>query len=125
MFASTDDGHTWEPRDTGITEWDVYSLAHARLSRGPRILAGTDPAHLFYSDNLGRHWSELTALRSGDTSRWTFPAPPNIAPTKHIAIHPSDPETWFVGIAGRPAPDQRCGPDGQVIPAWTRACTAP
>ena len=98
IFASIDDGHTWERRDHGLTEPDVYSLACARLSGGPRIFAGTEPAHLFCSDDLGHHWRELPSLRSGDTSAWRFPAPPHIAHTKHIAVHPDDPQTIFVGI---------------------------
>ena len=98
IFASVDEGHTWERRDHGLTEHDVYSLACTRLPGGPRLFAGTEPAHLFASDDLGRHWAELPALRSGDTSRWSFPAPPNIAHTKHIAFHPDDPQTLFVGI---------------------------
>ena len=98
IFASRDGGHTWERRDHGLTERNVYSLACAPLPQGPRLYAGTEPAHLFYSDDLGRSWSELPALRSVDTSHWAFPAPPHIAHTKHIAVHPEDPHTLLVGI---------------------------
>ena len=59
IFASSDGGHTWEQRDHGLTEHDVYSLACTRLAEGPRIFAGTEPAHLFCSDDLGHHWQEL------------------------------------------------------------------
>jgi len=62
------------------------------------MYAGTEPAHLFYSDDLGHNWTELPALRSVDMSRWGFPAPPHIAHTKHINFHPQDPHTLFVGI---------------------------
>jgi photosystem II stability/assembly factor-like uncharacterized protein len=98
MFASDDGGRTWEPRDTGLTQHNVYSLACGRVNGGTRVFAGTEPAHLFYSDDLGRHWHELPALRSVDTSKWMFPAPPHIAHTKHITFHPQDPQTLFVGI---------------------------
>jgi photosystem II stability/assembly factor-like uncharacterized protein len=98
IFASSDGGRTWERRDHGLTEHDVYSLACTRLPGGARIFAGTEPAHLFASDDLGRSWKELSALRSVDTSQWTFPAPPHIAHTKHINFHPQDPHTMFVGI---------------------------
>lgn len=98
ILASRDGGSTWEPRDTGLTAHDVYSLACTRLAGGPRLFAGTEPAHLFCSDDLGHHWTELPALRSGDTSRWTFPAPPHVAHTKHITFHPHDPYTLFVGV---------------------------
>jgi photosystem II stability/assembly factor-like uncharacterized protein len=98
MFASSDDGHTWEPRDKGLTEHNIYSLACVRLNGGTRMFAGTEPAHLFYSDDLGRSWAELAALRSVDMSKWGFPAPPHIAHTKHINFHPQDPHTLFIGI---------------------------
>src|SRR5262245_27113732 len=45
IAASVDGGQTWEARDAGLNEPDVYSLACARLSGGPRLFAGTEPAH--------------------------------------------------------------------------------
>jgi photosystem II stability/assembly factor-like uncharacterized protein len=98
IFASEDDGLTWERRDKGLTEQNVYSLACARVGDRVRVLAGTEPAHLFYSDDLGRGWTELPALRSVDTSRWSFPAPPHVAHTKHINFHPNDNDTLFIGV---------------------------
>ena len=98
IFASSDGGETWEARDKGLTEHNIYSLACARLADGVRVFAGTEPAHLFFSDDLGHRWAELPAFRSVDTSRWTFPAPPNVAHTKHINFHPHDPNTLFVGV---------------------------
>jgi len=98
IFASLDGGETWERRDQGLTESNVYSLACVRRPEGVRVFAGTEPAHLFYSDDLGRGWIELTSFRSVDTSRWTFPAPPNVAHTKHINFHPNEPDTLFIGV---------------------------
>ena len=98
IFASRDEGHTWERRDQGLAEPDVYSLACTRLPSGPRLFAGTEPAHLFCSDDLGHQWTELPGLRARDTAHWRFPAPPFIAHTKHIAFHPDDPRTVFVGV---------------------------
>lgn len=98
IFASADGGETWERRDQGLTEPNIYSLACVRRADGVRVFAGTEPAHLFYSDDLGRSWAELPAFRSVDTSRWSFPAPPHVAHTKHITFHPDDPDTLFVGV---------------------------
>ena len=98
IYASDDEGHTWERRDNGLTEPEIFSLASARINGGTRIFAGTQPAHLFYSDDLGHHWAELPGLRSVDMSQWTFPAPPYVAHTKHINIHPNDPNTMFISI---------------------------
>jgi photosystem II stability/assembly factor-like uncharacterized protein len=98
IFASSDGARTWERRDHGLTQQNVYSLACAQMPSGARLYAGTEPAHLFSSDDLGRSWTELPALRSVDTSHWAFPAPPHIAHTKHITVHPHDPRTLLVGI---------------------------
>ena len=98
VHVSEDGGTTWERRDNGLTETDVYSLAAARTNGTSRIYAGTEPAHLFCSDDLGRNWMELPALRKVDMSSWTFPAPPHLAHTKHINFHPTDPNTMFVSI---------------------------
>jgi photosystem II stability/assembly factor-like uncharacterized protein len=98
IFASADGGETWERRDAGLTQQNVYSLACARMPDGVRVFAGTEPAHLFYSDDLGRSWAELPALRSVDTSKWSFPAPPHVAHTKHINFHPNDPSMLFIGV---------------------------
>ena len=76
IYVSEDDGQTWEKRDSGITQPDIYSLAAAQVNGKTRIFAGTQPAHLFFTDDLGRNWTELPALRSVDTSDWTFPGPP-------------------------------------------------
>jgi hypothetical protein len=98
IFASEDGGRTWDRRDAGLTEQDVYGLAIGRSNLGPRIYAGTEPAHVFYSDDLGKHWSDLPALRRVDMSRWVFPDPPHIAHTKHISVHPRDPNILYVCV---------------------------
>lgn len=98
VFASEDQGSTWERRDSGLTQKDIYSLASVQVNGGTRIYAGTEPAHLFCSDDLGHNWTELEQLRSVDMSEWTFPAPPHIAHTKHINFHPDDPNTLFISV---------------------------
>ena len=99
VYASADGGRTWEERGQGITERDVYSLAWKRLDRGIRLYAGTQPAHLFQSDDLGLHWSELPSMRSVTTvGEWSFPAPPHIAHTKFITFDPHDPKTIYACI---------------------------
>jgi photosystem II stability/assembly factor-like uncharacterized protein len=98
VFASQDGGETWERRDKGLTHQNIYSLACVRRDTGVRLYVGTEPAHLFCSDDLGHGWTELPALRSVDTSKWNFPAPPHVAHTKHIEFHPHAPDTLFVGV---------------------------
>lgn len=99
LHASADGGVTWEPRDTGIPFDDVWSLASVRLNGKVRLYAGTQPAHLFYSEDLGRHWTELPSLRSvPSVDKWSFPAPPYIAHTKFIVSDPDNPATVYACI---------------------------
>ena len=99
LHVSGDHGATWEARETGLTERDVYSIASSQTSGGTRMYAGTEPAHLFCSDDLGGHWTELPALRSVPSlPDWSFPAPPHIAHAKHLNFDPHDPDTLYVCV---------------------------
>ena len=97
--ASADDGKTWEPRGNGLSQTNVYSLAAQRTNGRVRVFAGTEPAHLFFSDDLGLHWTELPALRSvPSVPKWSFPAPPHIGHVKHINFDPENPATIYASI---------------------------
>jgi photosystem II stability/assembly factor-like uncharacterized protein len=99
VHASADGGKSWERRDTGLPIHDVYSLARTVVDGKARIYAGTQPAYLFYSDDLGLHWTELPGLRSVPScSSWSFPAPPHIAHTKFITFDPHDARTIYACI---------------------------
>jgi photosystem II stability/assembly factor-like uncharacterized protein len=99
VHASQDGGQTWQRRDNGMTVHDVYSLACAKVDDKVRIYAGTQPAHLFYSEDLGLHWTELPALRSVPSCPdWSFPAPPHVAHTTFITFDPSDPHVIYACI---------------------------
>ena len=99
VHASLNDGKTWEPRGNGLTETDVYSLAARRVNGRVRLFAGTEPAHLFTSDDLGLHWSEMPSLRSvPSVPKWSFPAPPHIGHVKHINFDPDNPTTIYASV---------------------------
>jgi photosystem II stability/assembly factor-like uncharacterized protein len=99
VFASADAGRSWERRDQGLTEKDVYCINAVGAGSRVRLYAGTEPAHLFESDDLGETWRELTVLRTvPSVSEWTFPAPPHHAHVKNIAIDPHEPRTIYAGV---------------------------
>jgi photosystem II stability/assembly factor-like uncharacterized protein len=99
LHVSKDNGKTWELRDNGLSEPDVYSLASRRINGRVRLFAGTEPAHLFASDDLGLHWSEIPSLRSvPSVPKWTFPAPPHIGHVKHINFDPDTPTTIYASV---------------------------
>ena len=99
VHASADDGKSWEPRGNGLTQQDVYSLAARRINGRVRLFAGTEPANLFASDDLGLNWSEVASLRSvPSVPKWSFPAPPHVGHVKHINFAPDDPATLYVAV---------------------------
>ena len=99
IHASSDGGKSWERRDNGMTIHDVYSLATTLVDGKARVYAGTQPAHLFVSEDLGAHWSEIASLRNVPSAEhWSFPAPPHIAHTKFITFDPRDSKTIFACI---------------------------
>lgn len=97
--VSKDLGKTWEARDNGMTQNNVYSLAAQNIQGKVRLFAGTEPAHLFFSEDLGAKWQELPNLRSvPSVPNWTFPAPPHIGHVKHINFDPDHPSTIYASI---------------------------
>jgi len=99
IHASADGGRTWESRANGLSQENVYSLASTRMNGRARLFAGTEPAHLFMSDDLGLHWNEIPSLRSvPSVPKWSFPAPPHIGHVKHINFEPQNPTTIYASV---------------------------
>ena len=64
-----------------------------------RLFAGTEPAHLFVSEDLGLNWRELPALRSvPSVPKWSFPAPPHVGHVKHINFDADNPNTIYASV---------------------------
>ena len=99
IFASADGGRSWRRRDRGIAFDRVWTVTYVRAGGELRLYAGTEPAHLYVSTDLGESWEELAALRSVPTvDQWFFPGQPNRGHVKHVSFDPSDPETIYVSI---------------------------
>jgi photosystem II stability/assembly factor-like uncharacterized protein len=99
LWMSPDRGRSWEPRMKGMHSKHVYTLAVQRRGEHTVLFAGTEPAGLYRSDDLGVSWHELPALREvPGAESWTFPPPPHIAHVKNVSFHTSEPETLYVCI---------------------------
>jgi photosystem II stability/assembly factor-like uncharacterized protein len=99
IYASRDQGRTWERKDRGVEFHDVYSMNFVQAGGELRLYAGPEPAHLFVSTDWGDSWRELPSVRSvPSVSKWNFPAPPHIAHVKNITFDPRSAETIYLGI---------------------------
>ena len=95
----SEDGARWEERNSGLAIKDVYTVASVAEAGGIALYAGTQPAALFKSRDLGQSWSELPALRQvPGTEYWTFPEPPRIAHTKMMVFDPRTPQRIYAAI---------------------------
>jgi photosystem II stability/assembly factor-like uncharacterized protein len=99
IVMSRDGGATWGRRDNGVADNDVYSLAMTRIGGKLRLFAGTEPANLYVSDDLGLNWRVMPKLRTmPSVPQWNFPAPPHIAHVKWIWIAPDNPATVYACV---------------------------
>ena len=99
VYLSEDDGQTWDRRGDGIEPANVYSLLSVEHDGRLLFYAGTEPAHLFVSDDMGGRWTELARLRSvPSVPRWMFPAPPHQAHVKHVVVDPHDARVLYACI---------------------------
>jgi photosystem II stability/assembly factor-like uncharacterized protein len=92
------DGRDWTSRSDGLRLRDIYTLAAVIEDGAVVVYAGTEPASLFKSHDLGNSWTELPAIAEQKNKDWTFPAPPHIAHTKMLAFDPRDPKHFFAAI---------------------------
>src|SRR5438128_1126511 len=53
IHASDDGGRTWQRRDAGLGFADIYSVNWTQVDGQLRLYAGTEPAHLYLSTDLG------------------------------------------------------------------------
>ena len=99
IYASDDGGRTWERKDRGMDNLNVYSMSAVRGDDGVRLYAGTEPAHLYVSRDHGESWRELPSLRTVPSVKdWMFPAPPHVAHVKHITFDPRSADTIYASV---------------------------
>lgn len=93
LYRSEDDGRSWA--DLGVPTERVWSVLAA--SDGT-LYAGTQPAHLYVSEDRGTTWTERESLRDQPTvGKWRCAYGPDER-VRTIAAHPDAPERLFAGI---------------------------
>jgi photosystem II stability/assembly factor-like uncharacterized protein len=98
IYCSEDDGRTWERRGAGLSG-QLFSMAASRHDGSLRLYAGTEPPHLYFSDDRALTWADVPAFQSvPNMDAWTFPADPHIAHLKHINFAPDDQATIYASV---------------------------
>ena len=93
---SDDGGSTWTWILDGLDHMDLWSARAGKLAGRDVVCVGALPAHLYISENRGRTWRELPALRNTPSvAKWCFPPPPRIGHVKDIVF---DGDRMLVGI---------------------------
>lgn len=102
VYRSLDGGHTWESVGEGMEDQRILSIAISpcdRVNGRAVVYAGTEPSNLYRSEDDGRTWITSPALTQLPSSpSWSFPPRPWTHHTRWIALHPTDPNTIYVGI---------------------------
>jgi len=99
LYRSRDAGRSWLDVSNGLKSGNIYSLNAVSVGGQFRVYAGTEPAHLHISSDLGDTWEELPALRDvPSVPNWTFPGPPHEAHVKNLAFDPRSPDTIYAAI---------------------------
>ncbi|HEY1518992.1 MAG TPA: hypothetical protein VGF91_21355 [Solirubrobacteraceae bacterium] len=102
MYASDDGGATWREAWHGIADRRVMavSVSPSHREAGVSVVyAGTEPSNLYRSEDGGETWQLLPELRRLESEpRWSFPPRPWTHHVRTIALHPTDPDSLFVGI---------------------------
>ena len=95
----SEDGVRWEERNSGLAFKDVYTVTSVAEAGGITLYAGTQPAALFKSCDLGQGWSELPALRQVPGTRsGPFRNRRRIAHTKMMVFDPRTPQRIYAAI---------------------------
>jgi photosystem II stability/assembly factor-like uncharacterized protein len=98
LWVSEDGGGAdWRRIDANIAHKHIYSLSARNIDGAVTLFAGTSPAALYRSNDLGESWMQVSSLNAVPGSdKWTFIPPPHHPHVKNIVFHPTEPQTFFV-----------------------------
>jgi hypothetical protein len=96
VYRSRDAGASWTKSGVDAGEvWAVSVSPHASRT----LYAGTQPAHLFVSEDAGESWREVVQfLRTPGSDKWCVPNSPSGARALALAFDPFDPQRIWAGV---------------------------
>lgn len=95
ILVSDDAGATWT--DAGLGGREIWQI---RSGGGDVVYAGTSPAGLFRSDDLGVTWSEIDSFADlPEATDWGVPLdPPLPGRARALVVDSNDPDRIWVGV---------------------------
>jgi photosystem II stability/assembly factor-like uncharacterized protein len=97
IFVTDNAGESWRRPEHAPADGRVLALAAS--SATDHVYAGTEPSNLYRSEDHGRSWELLPALRELPSEpNWSFPGRPWTHHVRTVALHPVDPNQLTVGI---------------------------
>ena len=99
IHVSEDGGENWKWLPSGGLDYrDIWAMA-VHPTRANEIYVGTLPAAIYVSENGGRSFLELSALRNlPEYNKWTFPPPPHTPHVRCITLDARVPDEILVEI---------------------------
>ncbi|NKB98155.1 MAG: hypothetical protein GKR90_06625 [Pseudomonadales bacterium] len=94
LYRSGDSGGSWKL--VGFAESEVWQVR----ASGNRIWVSTQPAGLYFSDDVGDSWNDVIAFNNApEQDSWCIPVDP-ILPgrARALVIHRDDPDQMLVGV---------------------------
>jgi hypothetical protein len=96
VYRSRDGGASWTR--SGIDAGEVWTIGVSPHVSGT-LYAGTQPAHLFKSQDAGETWTEVTAfLQAPGSERWCVPNSPQGARALAFAFDPFESQHLWAGV---------------------------
>jgi hypothetical protein len=96
LYRTKDAGRHWQRVLEGDIRWVTVDPTDERV-----IYVGTEPVHLYRSEDGGDSWEELKSLTEMPEEvkyKWYFPQPPHQGHIRHINIDPENPKTIYLCI---------------------------
>jgi photosystem II stability/assembly factor-like uncharacterized protein len=96
VYRSRDSGASWSK--SGVDAGEVWTVGVSPHTSGT-LYAGTQPAHLFKSQDAGETWMEIsTFLQAPGAERWCVPNSPQGARALAFAFDPFEAEHLWAGV---------------------------
>lgn len=96
LFRTDDGGQRWTRILEGHVRCVTIDPTDDRV-----VYAGTEPVHLYRSEDRGETWEDLDSLLELPEEvkkNWWFPQPPHLGHVLHIFVHPDDPRLIYLSI---------------------------